>query len=103
MIIAIAGQQVKGAAPSKPRRRKAQKRQRAMAARQALRLCEAEMLGRSSSSRSARLVTLDEITQSVRPSPATSKAALRAAGLPPHLAVEMRRRLHLITAPGTER
>jgi hypothetical protein len=54
----------------------ARRRQRAKAARQALALCEAELLDRP------------------RISAATARAALRAAGLPPHLAA-LRGRMRL--------
>jgi hypothetical protein len=56
----------------------ARKRQRASAARQALVLCEAELITRP------------------RTSAAAARAALRAAGLPPHLAATLRNRLRLI-------
>ena len=54
----------------------ARRRQRAKAARQALALCEAE--------------------QHTRNSAATARTALRAAGLPPHLAAALRGRIRLI-------
>jgi hypothetical protein len=55
----------------------ARRRQRAKAARQALALCEAELLARP------------------RISAATARSALRAAGLPPHLAAAFRGRMRL--------
>jgi hypothetical protein len=67
--------------PARPRRR----RQRAMAARQALRLYEAALGGQH------------------RVSPATTRAALRAAGVPPLAAAALRRRLRLIPEQETER
>jgi hypothetical protein len=56
----------------------ARRRQRARAARQALTLCEAEFLARP------------------RISAAIARSALRAAGLPLHLAARLRGRLRLI-------
>jgi hypothetical protein len=61
---------------------RARRRQRANAARQALALCEAEQLARP------------------RISAAIARSALRAAGLPPHLAAALRRRIRL--NPGQE-
>jgi hypothetical protein len=57
---------------------RARRRRRASAARQALALCEAELPARH------------------RASPAASRTALPAAGLPPHLAATLRSRLRLI-------
>ena len=59
----------------------ARRRQRAKAARQALALCQTEL--------------------SVRPriSAATARSALRAAGLPPHLAAALRHRIRLMSEP----
>ena len=68
--------------PARPRRRQ----QRTMAARQALRLCEAALpqdTGRSQGG--PRRVTA-----------VTTRAALRAAGLPPQIAATLRSRLRLI-------
>ena len=59
-------------------------RPRATAARQALTLCEAELLTRP------------------RISAAAARAALRAAGVPPHIAARFRNRLHLIPEPESE-
>jgi hypothetical protein len=56
----------------------ARRRQRARAARQVLTLCEAELLARP------------------RLSAAIARSALRAAGLPPHLAARLRGRLRLV-------
>lgn len=55
----------------------ARRRHRASAARQAIALCETDLSSRP------------------RTSAATARAALRAAGLPPHLAASLRRRLRL--------
>jgi hypothetical protein len=67
-----------------------------MAARQALRLCEAEqflLASRAAGTQSA--ITNDRDWQS-RGRPVTSRAALMAAGLPPDIAAALRRRLQLI-------
>jgi hypothetical protein len=71
---------------------RARRRHHAMAARQALRLCEAELL---------ILTTVGSARQNTGPArpsggPARARAALVAAGLPPHLAAVLRRRLHLL-------
>jgi hypothetical protein len=72
---------------ARPRRR----RPRAAAARQALSLCEAELL---------RLPwnTADPPSSCGQPRirVVTTRAALRAAGMPPHIAAVLRRRLRLI-------
>jgi hypothetical protein len=60
----------------------ARRRQRARAARQALTLCEAELLARP------------------RISAAIARSALRAAELPPHLAARIRSRLRLTPEQG---
>jgi hypothetical protein len=66
---------------ARPRRR----RQRAMAARQALRLCEAAQgQGTGRTQGGSRRVTA-----------VTTRAALRAAGLPPQIAATLRSRLRL--------
>lgn len=76
------------------------RQQRARAARQALTLCETEVL------RSARGVTFapasSELMNHAHPrvSTVTTRAALRAAGLPPHVAAALRSRLGL--SPGQE-
>lgn len=77
----------------KPRRR-----QRAMAARQALRLCEAEMAKDARDSASGPTVLPG--SEQPRMTTITTREALRAAGLPPHLAATLRGRLRLI--PGQE-
>jgi hypothetical protein len=75
--------------PARPRRR----RQRAMAARQALRLCEAAVpQGTGRIQGGPRRVTA-----------ATTRAALRAAGLPPQIAATLRRRLRLIPEQEADR
>lgn len=56
----------------------ARRRHRASAARQAIALCEADLPARPRASATA------------------ARAALRAAGLPPHLAARLRSRLRLI-------
>jgi hypothetical protein len=70
-----------------------------MAARQALRLCETELL---------RLTwDIADLPQSstgircgqARVGVATTRAALRAAGVPPHIAATLRSRLRLIPEP----
>jgi hypothetical protein len=68
--------------PARPRRRQ----QRTMAARQAVRLCEATLpQGAGRSQGGPRRVTA-----------VTTRAALRAAGLPPQIAATLRSRLRLI-------
>ena len=75
------------------------RRPRATAARQALRLCEAELLR----------LTWDTapVPQGSRGRPriraATTRAALRAAGVPPHIAAALRKRLRLIPEQETGR
>jgi hypothetical protein len=63
-----------------------------MAARQALRLCEAELLRRTWDTA--------EVPQGSRRQPrismVTTRAALQAAGVPPHVAAALRSRLRLI-------
>ena len=60
---------------------RARRLQHAKASRQALTLCEASMLTRP------------------RVSPHVARAALRAAGVPPHLAARLRARLRLHAEP----
>jgi hypothetical protein len=72
----------------RPRRR----RQHVTAARQALGLCEAELLRLSWN----RAGTSPSTGEHPRIRVATARAALRAAGLPPHLAARLRGRLHLM-------
>jgi hypothetical protein len=71
-----------------PRRR----RQRAMAARQALRLCENELLGLTWDAAHGPQGSRGQ----PRSRPVTTRAALRAAGVPPHIAAALRKRLRLI-------
>lgn len=72
--------------PARPRRRP-----RVTAARQALRLCEAELLKHEGSA---------QMPYSGRGQPRihaiTARAALRAAGVPPDIAAALRRRLRLL-------
>jgi hypothetical protein len=63
-----------------------------MAARQALSLCEAELLRLSWDTVGAP----DSSRGQPRIRVATTRAALRAAGVPPHIAAALRRRLRLI-------
>jgi hypothetical protein len=67
-----------------------------MAARQALRLCEADLAGpprhRTGSLPGNRRMPGGQH----RVNPVTTRAALRAAGLPPHIAAALRSRLRLI-------
>jgi hypothetical protein len=73
----------------KPRRR-----QRAMAVRQALRLCEAEIAAHA---RNGSSVPAGRPSgEPPRNTAVATRAALRAAGLPPHLAASMRGRLRLV-------
>ena len=75
--------------PARPRRR----RQRAMAARQALRLCEAALpQGAGCTQGGPRRVTA-----------VTTRAELRAAGLPPQIAATLRSRLRLIPEQEADR
>jgi hypothetical protein len=84
---------------TRPRRR----RPRATAARQALRLCEAE-LTRLTWEPVDRPTGAGHIQSTLRCiSPITTRAALRAAGVPPLVAAALRRRLRLIPEQETER
>jgi hypothetical protein len=74
--------------PARLRRR----RQRAMAARQALRLCEADL----------RPGPRRTLGGQHRVTTATTRAALRAAGVPPLIAATLRRRLRLTAEQETE-
>ena len=73
----------------KPRRR-----QRTMAVRQALRLCEAELATHARNGADVPVVRPGG--EPPRITAAATRAALRAAGLPPHLAASMRGRLRLV-------
>ena len=76
-----------------PRTHKPRRRPRARAARQALGLCEAPLpQGTGRTQGGPRRVTA-----------VTARAALRAAGLPPHVATTLRSRLRLIAEQETER
>lgn len=67
-----------------------------MAARQALRLCEADLAGRPRD-RTGRLPGNRRMPGGQhRVNSVTTRAALRAAGLPPHIAAALRSRLRLI-------
>jgi hypothetical protein len=77
--------------PARLRRR----RQRGMAVRQALRLCEA--LSQGTGSAPFGLGGQPRVTA------VSTRAALRAAGVPPHLAATLRRRLRLIADQEAER
>jgi hypothetical protein len=71
-----------------------------MAARQALSLCEAELPGPTWDG--AGLNTLAGTRRAqLRISVLTARTALLAAGLPPHLAAELRSRLRLVPEPET--
>jgi hypothetical protein len=75
--------------PARPRR----PQQRARAARQALRLCEAALPQSTGHTQAGpRRVTA-----------VTTRAALRAAGLPPHIAAALRSRLRLIPEQEADR
>jgi hypothetical protein len=67
-----------------------------MAARQALSLCEAELLGLAWDSADVPGGSADVRSGRSRISVATARAALRAVGLPPHIAAALRSRLRLI-------
>ena len=77
--------------PHKPRRR-----QRAMAARQALRLCEAELHPLTPDGAGTHQAADYVGPPRSRGSTVTARAALLAAGVPPDLAAALRRRLQLI-------
>jgi hypothetical protein len=71
-----------------------------MAARQALSLCEAELLRLTWDTADLPLGTADNRRGQPRISVVTTKAALRAAGVPPYLAAALRNRLRLVPGPG---
>ena len=81
---------------TRPRRR----RQRATAARQALRLCEAELPGSPGTQPRAPGASRADRAASAA---ITTRAALRAAGVPPHIAAALRSRLRLIPEQEAER
>jgi len=70
------------------------RRRRAMAARQALRLCETEMISLAWDNAGLGRRTVQ--VRSRQPRISTARAALLAVGLPPHIAAALRRRLQLI-------
>jgi hypothetical protein len=82
---------------ARPRRR----RQHATAARQALRLCEAD-LTRLTWDTPSPPIGAGRIQGQVRISPITARAALRAVGVPPLVAAALRR-LRLIPEQEAER
>jgi hypothetical protein len=86
-------------APPKPKRR----RQHATAARQALRLCEADLTKRTWDTPDPTSGTRRIQGRQHRNRPITTRAALRAAGVPPLAAAALRRRLRLIPEQETER
>lgn len=78
-------------------------RHRAMAARQALNLCETELLTPSWDRVGIRHSSAGAWRGQRRISVAAVRAALRAAGAPPHIAAALRSRLRLITDQEPER
>ena len=74
-----------------------------MAARQALSLCEAELLRHTWNATHTPQGSADSRSGQPRISVVTTKAALRAAGVPPHIAARFRRRLRLIPEQQAER
>jgi hypothetical protein len=70
-----------------------------MAARQALRLCEAELLRRSWNTAAMPPSDAGNRRGQTRVSVIATRAALRAAGVPPHTAATLRSRLRLIPEP----
>jgi hypothetical protein len=81
--------------PATPRRR----RQHATAVRQALSLCEAELLARTWDSPGSPYGRPGGRRRHPRISAGTTRAALRATGVPPHLAAVLRNRLRLSREP----
>ena len=77
---------------ARPRRRK----QRATAVRQALSLCEAELLRLAWDGADVPQSSAGLRSRRPRVSVVTTRAALRAAGIPPHMAAALRSRLRLI-------
>jgi hypothetical protein len=75
------------------------RRQCARAARQALGLCEAELLRLTWDRADAPQSSCGQPRVRV----VTARAALRAAGVPPHIAAALRRRLRLIPEQEAER
>jgi hypothetical protein len=85
-------------APPKPRR----KRQNATAARQALRLCETDLARLTCEVSDPPSGTGRIQGGQHRNSPITTRAALRAVGVPPLAAAALRRRLRLIPEQETD-
>jgi hypothetical protein len=84
---------------TRPNRRKPH----ATAARQALRLCEADRTRPTSDTPTPPTGTGNIQGTQRRISPVTTRAALRAVGVPPLAAAALRRRLRLIPDQETER
>jgi hypothetical protein len=74
-----------------------------MAARQALRLCEADLAGCPRDKTGPLPGNRQMPGSQNRVNAITTRAALRAAGLPPHTAAALRSRLRLIPEPEAER
>jgi hypothetical protein len=74
-----------------------------MAARQALRLCEADLAGRPRDRTGPILGNRCMQGGQHRVNTVTTRAALRAAGLPPDIAAALRSRLRLIPEQEAER
>jgi hypothetical protein len=70
-----------------------------MAARQALSLCEAELLTHAWNRGDMPPIGTGLRGGQPRISAVTTRAALRAAGVPPHIAATLRNRLRLIPEP----
>jgi hypothetical protein len=85
-------------APPKPKR----SRQHATAARQALRLCEADLTKLTCDASNPTSGAGRIQGRQRRNSPSTTRAALRAAGVPPLVAAALRRRLRLIPEQDAE-
>lgn len=81
--------------PAVPRR----KRPHATAARQALSLCEADLLRLTWDTTGPPLPSPGRRLQQPRIGAITARAALRAVGVPPHIAALLRRRLRLALEP----
>ena len=75
----------------------------AMAARQSLNLCEAELLVLAWDGADIPQSSVGVSRGQSRISVVTTRAALRAAGAPPHIAAALRSRLRLITEQEAER
>jgi len=75
--------------------RRSRRRYRAMAARQALHLCEAELPQHTRGRAGPPPSSTGTRHRQPRIHPAATRAALRAAGAPPDVAAALRRRLRL--------